>query len=388
MNKRVAKRSSIFAPHKSATGPIRWDELPHKELRYAAKASMAFGSRARASEDAKLHVLTQRLWKLDAVDHMKYIEIINARTVEVLRAIRDEYRGYLQKKGAKPIAEMQWVVVRYGVMDWAVMALREAIFEYIGHCRISTEHWEALFCIRAPVRFRSQEPVQPKSETVNADTALLKTIEGFITQNVFDEVRPGGPFGRHNQMRLARATPKLAFQTEGETLLDEISIREKFWDHCCPWTEGLAMLFDAAQQEVVSQFDGLGDDAHLAESLLINLPAFRRIAYEHLMGMKSREPSIRNLGEARWLALLRELDESGILLHDELQGKAREVLMAVRKKGQAASTWAECYQFKSSVILDSGKRYTLKREITHAIHNAARLAANQLAKVWGSKTRT
>jgi hypothetical protein len=39
------------------------------------------------------------------------------------------------------------------------------------------------------------------------------------------------------------------------------------------------------------------------------------------MGMKSREPSIRNLGEGRWLALLRELDESGILLHDELQGK-------------------------------------------------------------------
>jgi hypothetical protein len=62
--------------------------------------------------------------------------------------------------------------------------------------------------------------------------------------------------------------------------------------------------------------------------------------------------------------------------------------MAVRKKGQAASTWAECYPSKSSVILDSGKRYTLKREITHAIHNAARLAANQLAKVWRSKTST
>jgi hypothetical protein len=60
--------------------------------------------------------------------------------------------------------------------------------------------------------------------------------------------------------------------------LDEISTREKFWDHCYPWTEGLAMLFDAAQQEVVSQFNALGDDARQAESLLINLPAFRRIA--------------------------------------------------------------------------------------------------------------
>jgi hypothetical protein len=136
MNRRVAKRPPSSAPRKPATGPIRWDELPHEELRYAAQASLGFGSRARASEDAKLHVLTLRLRKLDAADHMKYIEIINARTVEVLRAVRDEYRGYLQQKGAKPIAEMQWVVVRYGVMDWAVMALREAIFEYIGHCHI------------------------------------------------------------------------------------------------------------------------------------------------------------------------------------------------------------------------------------------------------------
>jgi hypothetical protein len=228
MKKRVAKRPLISAPHKQAPRPIRWDELPHKELRYAAIASMAFGSRARASEDAKLHVLTQRLWKLDAADHMTYLAIINARTVEVLRAVRDEYRGYLQQRGAKPITEMHWVVVRYGVMDWAVMALREAIFEYIGHCRINTEHWELLFCTRAPIQFRSEEPVQPKSATVKADAVLLKTIQGLIRQNVFDEVRTGGPFGRYNQMWLARAMSNLAFRAEGETLLDEISAREKF----------------------------------------------------------------------------------------------------------------------------------------------------------------
>jgi hypothetical protein len=124
-----------------------------------------------------------------------------------------------------------------------------------------------------------------------------------------------------------------------------------------------------------------------AESLPRKLSAFERIAYAHLMGMKSCEPSTRNLGEARSLALLRELDEGGILLDDELQGNAREVLMAVRKRGQAAGTWVECYQSKVSVMLESGKLRTLKREITHAIHNAAKVAACQLAKVWGSKTR-
>jgi hypothetical protein len=85
------------------------------------------------------------------------------------------------------------------------------------------------------------------------------------------------------------------------------------------------MLLDAAQQEVISQFAVLGDDARQAESLLIKLSAFEQIAYEHLMDMKPREPSTRNVGQARWLALLSELDESGIVLDDELQGKAREV---------------------------------------------------------------
>ena len=72
-------------------------------------------------------------------------------------------------------------------------------------------------------------------------------------------MRAGGPFGRHNQMRLSPAMPNRAFRTAGETLLDEISTREKFWDHCYPWTEGLAMLFDAARQEVLSQFAALGE---------------------------------------------------------------------------------------------------------------------------------
>ena len=94
------------------------------------------------------------------------------------------------------------------------------------------------------------------------------------------------------------------------------------------------------------------------------------------------------MGEGRWLALLRELDESGVRPENELQGNARAVLMAVRKKGHAAQTWVECYQSHATVVLvDGEKRYRLKREITHAIHNAAKAAAYQLAKIWAAKPK-
>ena len=59
------------------------------------------------------------------------------------------------------------------------------------------------------------------------------------------------------------------------------------------------MLFDATRQEILSQFDALGDDAQQAESLLVNLSAFQRIAFKHLIAAKSSERG--NVGEARWL---------------------------------------------------------------------------------------
>ena len=150
MIKRSLKRRSQPEPGKQTTKCIRWDELPHAELRNAAVASMGLGSRVRASEDARLHVLTRRLWKQDAADHMNYVEIINGRNIELLRAIRDEYRQYLKQSGARPLAEMYWVVARFGVMDWAIMILRRAVFEYVGHCRLKTELWESLYGLGWP----------------------------------------------------------------------------------------------------------------------------------------------------------------------------------------------------------------------------------------------
>jgi hypothetical protein len=56
--------------------------------------------------------------------------------------------------------------------------------------------------------------------------------------------------------------------------------------------------------------------------------------------------------------------------------------MALRQKGRKIATWEQCYDPKARVTLDDGKSYGLKREVTHAIHNAAKVAAYHLGKIW------
>jgi hypothetical protein len=348
---------------------------------------MSFGSRTRSGEDAVRHVLKRRLPRLDPADHTRYVELECTRTVELLRAVRDEYRRYLEDRGAKPLAEMYWVVFRFGVIDWAVMILRAAALEYIDNSRINTEHWEALFEFSAPLGFfgRERQGKKKASPTVQADEALSKTVNGLLGKDVFDEVRTGGPFGRDGQLRLGRSMPGMAFLMGRETILDAIKKRQELWDKCWPWTEGLARLFDAAQEELFFQSEELGEDGRRAELGILQLSSFQRIAYKHLHVLKSGELSSRNLGEARWLALLGALDEAKLDPDRELRGNARSVLRAVRQKGQPIERWEQCYHSKTRVTLEDGKVYTLKREVMHAIHNAAKAAEYQLRKVWSQK---
>jgi hypothetical protein len=205
---------------------------------------------------------------------------------------------------------------------------------------------------------------------------------GLLNKDVFDEVLTGGPFGRDGQVRLGRSIPSIEVRRGSETLLHSIKKRQELWDNCYPWTEGLARLFDAAQEELLFQFDELGEDARRADRLMSQLSPFQRIAYQHLCVLKSGEVASRNLGDERWLALLGELDDARVDLDRELQGNARRILVALRKKGHSIVKWKDCYRSKTRVSLENGKLYTLKREVTHAIHNASKAAEYQLSKVW------
>ena len=62
--------------------------------------------------------------------------------------------------------------------------------------------------------------------------------------------------------------------------------------------------------------------------------------------------------------------------------------MTLRRQGSKIATWEECYNSKATVILDDGKRYGLRREVTHSIHNAVKKAVYHLGKIWRQKSQS
>jgi hypothetical protein len=286
------------------------------------------------------------------------------------------------------MAEMYWVVVRYGVKDWAIMVLRSAGIEYVAASRVTTAQWKELFDFAGPFNdlFPHGEPAEAAPVTVDVNAKLTKAITALLPQTAFDQVIDGGPFGRDYQIYLAQSLPGRAFLLGKESFQDAIDRRLASWDAAQPWAEGLAALFEVTQQEVLAQFDALGADAKEAESQFVHLSDFHRIAHKHLMTLARGEIVAEASAKDRWPALLLELDQAGIVPDKTLEGIPRQTLMASRRKGLAIKTWQECYASTARVSLEDGTVRTLRREVTHAIHNAAKKAAYQLGKVWSRKT--
>ena len=372
-------------PRKSAPSrrPIRWTELPHQELYQRVLNAMSLGSRERASEDSLKHVLKRRLPELDRDDHRRYIEIECHKIVETLRAMRDEYRRYLQQEGCKPISEMYWVVFRFGVMQYAVSVLREIASEYLICTKVPCAEWEILygdcFLPTFPVAPDSSVPETPRNPSSESVTDVIRGLIR-VKLAILRELQ------REGQVYLTRRHPGFSFWGPGVDLLQILKNRQLLWEKCNPWTTGLSQLFDSTQEELNFQYSLLAGDAKRAESAFIKLSAFEKIAHEYLVDMRRGRATSRNLGESDWLKVLDALDKCGITIDAELAGTPKQVLEAVRRRGHQIATWKECYQSQLRVIMDNGKMHSLRREVTHAVHNAAKKAAYQLAKIWNLNT--
>jgi len=351
---------------------------------------MSLGSTSRSAEDSLRFILKRRLPRMDPEDHVRYIELVSSRIVETLRSVRDEYRKHLEAQGCTPLAEMYWVVIRYGVKDWAIMTLRSAAFDYVAASMVSTAQWKELFDFSGPFNdlLPQLQPAVAASVIVKADEKLEETIRVLLPQSAFDQILTGGPFGRDYQVYLARGLPGRTFLLAQETFPDAIDRRQASWDAAQPWTEGLARLFDAAQEEISSQYDALGDDGREAEARFVQLPEFDRIAHKHLMTLAPGSIVEEAAAKDRWPALLSELDQAGIIPGKTLQGVARKTLIALLRKNIKITNWQECYASTMRISLEDGMTRTLRREVTHAIHNAAKKAAYQLEKVWSGRTKS
>lgn len=346
---------------------------------------MSLGSVSRAREDALRFQLKRRLSRLDTAEHLQYIELESARIVETLRSLRDVYRSYLRHQGCTPLVEVYWVVLRFGVKDWAVMVLRSAAFTYLNETKIKAEQWKRLFEVCGPMEHLSpaKDRAIASPSDILSDNKLKQKIEMQLHQDVFDEVLTGGPFGESTQVRPTRSYPGPDFLLQREDFQSAIERRLAFWNNCKPWTEGLARLFDAAQEELFYQSDAFGIDARREGAGFLKISKFEEIAYKHLEPLRDGEIATAGATKDRWLPLLAELDEKGIVPEHSLEGIARKCWVAVRQKGVAVATWKECYASTARIMLEDGKNRTLRREVTLAIHNAARNAANQLSKIWG-----
>jgi hypothetical protein len=363
--------------------PIPWADVPHQELWQCVLNAMAFGSHARSHEDSVRYVLKRRLAKLDPTDHARYVELECQKIVETLRVVRDQYRTHLEKEGCKPIAEMYWVVFRLAVIPYAVKMLRETASDYIVVSGVDSIAWRTLYCyspgIQVPL---SNEPSDTKPAEIDREELVRDAIAGLVLEDTFEEVITGGPFGRDGQLHLGMQMPSVEFSIGQMTLMETIKLRQELWDVCRPWTEGLARMFDAAQEEVLCQNATLPTDGRQAAARFVSLSEFERVSYMHLVDMRQRNINSRSSEQSVWGVLFRELDKRQVPLDRVLLGKAKQVLDAARRKGHRVHTWEECYTSKVSVSLNDGKTYSLRREVTHALHNAAKKATYQLSKVW------
>ncbi len=139
-------------------------------------------------------------------------------------------------------------------------------------------------------------------------------------------------------------------------------------------------MFNVSQQEPFFRSGALPGDTRHAESISLPFTELESTAYRYIADV-GRQRTARNLSRLVWKDLFRELDDKKISLDSELKGRAKEVLGAVRKKGRRIDTWSQCYDAKLRASLESGKTYALRREVTHFLHNAAKRAKYQLARV-------
>jgi len=128
----------------------------------------------------------------------------------------------------------------------------------------------------------------------------------MVQLEALDATEVGGVFGRDQQFRQLEQSPGTEISPEA------LDSQLQCWDAARPWSEGLATLFDATQEEVVNQFSSLGNDGRKAQKALLTLSMVEEIAQKYLSPVNrigNDQPDVHV-----WLRLTQELDNEFVLV--------------------------------------------------------------------------
>ncbi len=196
---------------------IRWDEFPHKRIRWEIYARLVRNNVARSNEDSLRRILLRRLPSLDTEDHRRYIELEARSLVEHLRVTRDVYREFVESQGCRPVLEAQWVVLRFAVFPTAISILRGKVTEYAKLTKVQRRDLSLLFgvvtrtCEMASEGLALLRPPDLEDESAATDEDL-ESLSRLVDEDsllIFKDIRDegggvvrlvgGGPFSIDDQ---------------------------------------------------------------------------------------------------------------------------------------------------------------------------------------------
>ena len=242
------------------------------------------------------------------------------------------------------------MVWQFGVRYRAVTLLQTAAITYVQHSSIPQKNWHQLF--RKNPQFQYVVPATATAQMaerlysvkmqdlgddrlMTSETATL-AIRRMVQLEAPDATEVGGMFGRDLQFRQLEQSPGIEISPEA------LDGQLQCWDAARPWSEGLAILFDATQEEVVNQFSSLGNDGRKAQKALLTLSMVEQIAQIYLSPVNrigSDQPDVHV-----WLRLTQELDRTATTPASAFTGIAKRVLSNVRQKGLDIVTWTVRYK--------------------------------------------
>lgn len=138
------------------------------------------------------------------------------------------------------------------------------------------------------------------------------------------------------------------------------------------WTEPLASMFDVLQRELLHQGELLPKGEQHSSELYASLKVFEQVVNKHLVSLGSEDKNDSHLGQQGWMELVRELDSNNVALDEELPPKAKEVLLALRRKRRKVDCWETAYLSRQPISLDDGKTRSLHQQVRIHVHNTAK----------------